>query len=82
MRGPGWWNVDASLFKRFGIGRTNLELRLEAQNVFNHINLGQPGLEHRRAGEQQPQRRVHHQHGAQRPDAEPAVRVALAVLTR
>ena len=42
MRGPGWWNVDASLFKRFGIGRTNLELRIEARNVFNHINLNNP----------------------------------------
>lgn len=42
LRGPGWWNVDASLFKRFGIGRTNLELRLEARNLFNHINLNNP----------------------------------------
>jgi hypothetical protein len=43
LRGPGYWNVDASLFKRFRIkGETNLELRIEAQNVFNHVNLGQP----------------------------------------
>ena len=43
MTGPGWWNVDASLFKRFTIGRSsNLELRLEVQNLFNHINLGNP----------------------------------------
>jgi outer membrane receptor protein involved in Fe transport len=46
LRGPGWWNVDASLFKRFRIkGDSNLELRVEAQNVFNHINLGQPDSE-------------------------------------
>ena len=46
LRGPGWWNVDASLFKRFQIkGDTRLELRVEAQNVFNHINLGNPDAE-------------------------------------
>ena len=40
--GPGWWNVDASLFKRFAFGRRALELRFEVQNVFNHANLGNP----------------------------------------
>ena len=46
LRGPGWWNVDASLFKRFQIkGDTKLELRVEAQNVFNHVNLGNPDAE-------------------------------------
>jgi hypothetical protein len=40
--GPGWWNVDASLFKRFGLGRRSLELRFEVQNLFNHVNLGNP----------------------------------------
>jgi hypothetical protein len=41
--GPGFWNVDASLFKRFRFTeRTNLELRIEAVNVFNHVNLGNP----------------------------------------
>jgi hypothetical protein len=41
--GPGFWNVDASLFKRFRFtDRTHLELRLEAQNVFNHVSLGNP----------------------------------------
>jgi hypothetical protein len=43
LRGPGWWNVDASLFKRFRIkGDSSVEFRVEAQNVFNHINLGNP----------------------------------------
>jgi outer membrane receptor protein involved in Fe transport len=43
LRGPGWWNVDASLFKRFGLGsRADLEFRLEVQNLFNHINLNNP----------------------------------------
>jgi outer membrane receptor protein involved in Fe transport len=46
LRGPGFWNVDASLFKNFRItDRTNLELRIEAQNVFNHVNLGNPNSE-------------------------------------
>jgi hypothetical protein len=46
LHGPGYWNVDASLFKRFGLGGDkNLEFRVEAQNVFNHVNLGQPNAE-------------------------------------
>jgi hypothetical protein len=46
LRGPGWWNVDASLFKRIGLGGVrNLELRLEVQNLFNHINLNNPDSE-------------------------------------
>jgi hypothetical protein len=41
--GPGMWNVDASLFKRFHFGDTkNLEFRIEATNVFNHVTLGDP----------------------------------------
>jgi len=43
LSGPGFWNVDASLFKRFHFTeRTSLELRLEANNVFNHVALGNP----------------------------------------
>jgi Carboxypeptidase regulatory-like domain/TonB dependent receptor len=43
LRGPGFWNVDASLFKRFKITeQSNVELRVEAQNVFNHVALGNP----------------------------------------
>src|SRR6185436_14047306 len=43
LRGPGFWNVDASLFKRFRIrNQSNLEFRIEAQNVFNHVNLDNP----------------------------------------
>jgi hypothetical protein len=46
LRGPGFWNVDASLFKRFRITeQSNLEFRVEAQNVFNHVNLGNPDSE-------------------------------------
>jgi outer membrane receptor protein involved in Fe transport len=41
--GPSFWNVDASLFKRFGVGeRADVELRVEVENLFNHVNLGNP----------------------------------------
>ncbi|PYV29712.1 MAG: hypothetical protein DMG09_29360 [Acidobacteria bacterium] len=43
LRGPGYFRVDASLFKRFAITeRTNLEFRFESVNFFNHVNLGNP----------------------------------------
>jgi outer membrane receptor protein involved in Fe transport len=46
LTGPGFWNVDASLFKKFRITETShLELRVEAQNVFNHVALGNPDSE-------------------------------------
>jgi Carboxypeptidase regulatory-like domain len=43
LGGPAYWRVDASLFKRFEL-RPNqaLEFRVEAGNVLNHVNLGQP----------------------------------------
>jgi hypothetical protein len=58
LRGPGFWNVDASLFKRFTMGGSkSLEFRVEAQNVFNHINdnnpdgnIGVPGNNNPNAG--------------------------------
>jgi hypothetical protein len=44
--GPGLWNVDASMFKRFKFTeRTNVELRIEAVNVFNHVTWGNPDTE-------------------------------------
>jgi outer membrane receptor protein involved in Fe transport len=40
FRGPGMWNVDASLSKTFPINeRFNLEFRAEGFNVLNHHNL-------------------------------------------
>ena len=37
--GPGYWNVDTSIFKNFKIkDRFNLQFRVEAFNVFNHTN--------------------------------------------
>jgi hypothetical protein len=42
FRGPSNWNVDASLFRTFPIGRYQLEFRAESQNVFNHAQWGTP----------------------------------------
>lgn len=39
VSGPGFWNADMALIKRTKISETtNLELRLEAFNLFNHTN--------------------------------------------
>lgn len=39
FRGPGFWNVDLALIKRFPITeRANIQFRIDAQNVFNHAN--------------------------------------------
>jgi len=36
VRGPGWWNIDLSLFRRFPLGpKFNLEARVEAFNLTN-----------------------------------------------
>jgi hypothetical protein len=41
--GPGYWNVDTAVIKRFRFKeRLGLELRLEAFNVFNHTNFSVP----------------------------------------
>jgi outer membrane receptor protein involved in Fe transport len=46
LRGPGYRRTDASLFKRVSVGGTRaLELRLEAVNIFNNVNLGNPDSE-------------------------------------
>jgi hypothetical protein len=46
LRSPGYWRVDASLFKRMRLtGRLEAELRLEVVNLFNHVNLGPPDRE-------------------------------------
>jgi hypothetical protein len=39
LRGPGFWNVDFGLQKNISIGgNRELQVRVEAFNVFNHIN--------------------------------------------
>ena len=46
LRGPGYWRVDASVFKHVQLGGTNvLEFRIEVVNLFNHVNLGNPDSE-------------------------------------
>ena len=46
LTGPGYWRADASLFKKVRLaGRAALEIRLEAVNLFNHVNLGNPDAE-------------------------------------
>jgi len=46
LRGPGYWRTDASLFKNFSMpGDKRLEIRIEAVNIFNHVNLGFPDTE-------------------------------------
>jgi hypothetical protein len=46
VRGPGYWRVDASLFKHFTFGSSYvIEARIEAVNVFNNVNLANPDSE-------------------------------------
>jgi hypothetical protein len=42
VRGPGSFNIDASLIKNTRIGPFQTEVRLEAFNVFNHPQFGNP----------------------------------------
>jgi len=40
FRAPGYYNLDASLAKRFWLtGKVNLQIRVEAYDLFNHANL-------------------------------------------
>jgi hypothetical protein len=44
VNGPGYRNVDLGLFRDFGLpGRLLLQIRAEATNVFNFVNLLNPG---------------------------------------
>jgi hypothetical protein len=46
LTGPGYWNVDLAISRQIGLLSTqNLELRLEAFNLFNTFNWGIPGTE-------------------------------------
>ena len=46
LRGPGYWRTDASIFKHVRMtGSRMIELRIEAVNLFNHVNLGNPDSE-------------------------------------
>ncbi|HET7219109.1 MAG TPA: TonB-dependent receptor [Vicinamibacterales bacterium] len=42
--GPGFWQLDGSLFKRFSIGESRFaEFRIDAFNVTNSVRWGNPG---------------------------------------
>jgi hypothetical protein len=44
VRGPGFYNLDSSLFKAFQTGKgTRLEFRAEFFNTFNNVQLSNPG---------------------------------------
>jgi hypothetical protein len=44
VRGPGFSRVDMSLFKNFNFTKTQqIQLRIEAFDIFNQIRFGQPG---------------------------------------
>jgi hypothetical protein len=43
LRGPSYWNLDTSLFRLLPVGEgRQFEFRVEAFNVLNNVNLGQP----------------------------------------
>jgi hypothetical protein len=43
IRGPGFWKVDLALSRLFSFGTAqNLEVRVEAFNLFNNFNWGNP----------------------------------------
>jgi hypothetical protein len=43
LRGPGYWDLDGSLFRQFPIGENRrFEFRAEAFNLLNNVDLGQP----------------------------------------
>jgi len=42
FRGPGNWNLDASLFRTIPMGRYRAEIRVESANVLNHPQWANP----------------------------------------
>ena len=45
IRGPGSVNVDASLIKNTPFGHVNTEIRIEAFNIFNHLQFANPNTQ-------------------------------------
>ena len=74
--GPGFWNVDASLFKRFHFtGRHEPGAAASRRtNVFNHVNLGNPDTTIGVPGNDNPNAGRITSTGAQLAAAQPAVR--------
>ena len=83
VRGPGLFQIDLALQKRFAIsGARNFEFRWEAFNAFNRMNLGDPGTNISVAGAVRPhhrpaEQRLRHRHGAS-----DAVHVPVELLNR
>jgi outer membrane receptor protein involved in Fe transport len=44
LRAPAFWNVDVGIQRNIVMAARSLSIRLEAFNVFNHINLGNPAV--------------------------------------
>jgi hypothetical protein len=44
LRAPGFWNVDLGVQRNLPIGDRTLQIRVDAFNVFNHINWGNPAV--------------------------------------
>ena len=44
QRAPGFWNVDLGVQRNVRIGDRTLQIRVDAFNVFNHINWGNPAV--------------------------------------
>lgn len=42
LHGPSIWNLDMGVFRRFPVGRYNLEFRVQSSNVLNHSRWGNP----------------------------------------
>jgi len=51
LRGPGSFNIDASIIKNTKIGPTNTEIRIEAFNVLNHPQFANPNTTINSAGQ-------------------------------
>ena len=45
IRGPGQFNIDASLIKNTRIGRFDTEFRIEAFNLLNHPQFANPNTQ-------------------------------------
>jgi len=51
LTGPNYWNVDLAISRRIGgVAMRTLELRIEAFNLFNTFNWGDPGTEETSGG--------------------------------
>jgi hypothetical protein len=45
LRGPGFWTVDLAVSRNLGVGEgKHVEVRIEAFNLFNNVNLGNPNV--------------------------------------